>query len=135
MANGLESKLEDLLTERARLVDRIGRREGMVENKTSEQRGWSKSEGVYKVYESEIFRWNQDDGEMRARLSALDSEIDEYERAMRAIEGGANGVRFELTTTNFIKMARTGREMVREAEGALLAIFEENKEQRARERD
>ena len=132
---GLQGKVEGLLVERQKLLEAIKRKEGMVDNTEREQGGWSKSERVYKAYQSEIFRWNQEVGEMRARLSGLDKETDEYERTIKAIEGGIVRGVFSLSVVDWIEQVRRGKEMVREAEEELIRIYDERKEERARERE
>ena len=72
---------------------------------------------------------------MRARLSGLDTETDEYERTIKAIEGGIGRGVFSLSVVDWIEQVRRGKEMVREAEEELIRIYDERKEERARERE
>jgi predicted nucleic acid-binding Zn-ribbon protein len=111
----LQSKMEELLSERARLTERITHRESMAENKRRQQGGWSKSDKVYKEYQLEIFRWNSERIEMEAKLSELDTETDEYEQTIKAVRGEQGLGAFSLSVRDHIEEIRQGRRL--EAEG------------------
>lgn len=133
----LQDKLEELLLERKRLTERITRMQSMVDNKARQQDGWSKSETVYKDYQSEVFRWNNEIWMMGAELSELDTETDEYERTVKAVKGEQGLGMFSLSIRDQIKEIRQGRRL--EAEGREIAeraeeevkrIYDEKKEER-----
>jgi hypothetical protein len=138
----LRSKMEELLSERARLTEKLARMQSMVDNKARQQDGWSKSETVHKDYQSEIFRWNNEIWIMGAELSELDTETDEYERTVKAVEGEQGIVTFSLSIRDHIEEVRRGRrlevegkEMAGRAEEEIKRIYEEKKAERAGKRE
>lgn len=137
----LQSKMEELLLERARLTEKIARMQSMVENKTRQQDGWSKSEKVYKEYQSEIFRWNNERMEMEARLSDLDTEVDGYERMVEAVTREEVVGGFDWDVAERIvqmrearKREKEGRESAKQAGEAIIMLMEVRRQARAKER-
>lgn len=132
----LQSKTDELLSERARLTEKVARLESMVDNKARQQDGWSKEE-----YQSEIFRWNNEMRETGARLSELDTETEEYERTMQAIRGEQGLRTIDPSVLEYVEEIRQGRrleiegrEMAERAEAEVIRRYEERRVERARRR-
>jgi uncharacterized protein YukE len=137
----LRSKLDELLSERARLTGKLARLQSMVDNKARQQDSWDKGEGVYKEYQSKIFRWNNDMRETEAKLSELDTETEEYERTIGAVQGHQVLRTSDPSVPEQIKQIRQGwrlelegREMAERAEEEVMRIYGEWRAERARRR-
>ena len=96
---------------------------------------------MYKEYQSEIFRWNNELRETGARLSELDTERDEYERTMQAIRGEQGLRTIDPSVLEYVEEIRQGRrletegrEMAERAEAEVIRRYEERRVERARRR-
>jgi hypothetical protein len=137
----LQGRLEEILSARHKLEEKISRKKSMVENKEGQQRGWNKSDKVYGDYQSEIFRWNHDIRDMETEQSNLDTEADDYERIIDAVTRKDIMGGFDWDLAERIVQMRSGLEQEREgkvrtkkAGEAIVELMEVRKQARAKER-
>ena len=133
--------MDELLSERARLTEKLARLQSMVDNKERQQDSWDKGDDVYKDYQSEIFRWNNDKRETEAKLSELDTETEEYERTIGFVQGhqvlGTSDPSVLIQIKQIWQGRRLeleGREMAERAEEEVMRIYDERRAERASRR-